>query len=120
MWTTCGVPVDEEVLGSFYLQVGASIQKARKRRGLNQADLAHAVQLTRSSIANIEAGRQRALVHTVVLIARVLDVEISELLPPIGTPDALDSAQHAAVDLDGQSVAAYDFVTATLRRAAGR
>lgn len=124
MWTKCGqragVAVDENGLKTFYLQVGANIQKARKRQGLNQDGLAQAVQLTRSSIANIEAGRQRALIHTVVLIAQVLDVEIGELLPPIGAVDVLTTMQNAAVDLEGQSEVAHDFVTATLRRAAGR
>jgi transcriptional regulator with XRE-family HTH domain len=36
---------------------------------------------TRASIANIEAGKQRVLVHTLVQLASVLEVSVVDLLP---------------------------------------
>lgn len=41
------------------------------------------VTLKRASIANIEKGRQRIMLHAVYDIAEVLGVEISDLLPEI-------------------------------------
>jgi hypothetical protein len=40
--------------------------------------------LTRTSIINIEKGRQQLLVHTLVDIAGALGVPVVELLPPAG------------------------------------
>lgn len=37
--------------------------------------------MTRASIANIEAGKQRVLAHTLVQLADALEVELSDLLP---------------------------------------
>jgi transcriptional regulator with XRE-family HTH domain len=66
--------------GAFYSQVG---EKIRERRGknLSQEALAMAVGLTRSSISNIEKGRQKLLLHTLIDIANALNVEAAALLP---------------------------------------
>jgi transcriptional regulator with XRE-family HTH domain len=48
-----------------YRRLGASILTRRGQRGLTQCELARIVGLTRASIANIEAGRQRILLHDV-------------------------------------------------------
>ena len=65
----------------FYRQVGQSI-RTRRAKNLSQEALASAVGLTRTSISNIESGRQRMLLHTLVDIADALKVEASTLLPP--------------------------------------
>jgi transcriptional regulator with XRE-family HTH domain len=65
----------------FYKQVGQSI-RARRGKNLSQEALASAVGLTRTSISNIESGRQKMLVHTLADIADALKVEASTLLPP--------------------------------------
>lgn len=64
-----------------YRAVGAAIRRRRLRRGLTQAQLAQRVSLSRTSITNIEAGRQKLLVHTLLTIAEVLGLAPSELLP---------------------------------------
>ncbi len=51
---------------------------------LTQAELGGAVGLTRTSITNIERGRQRILVHTLFEIAAELGIEPRDLLPPHG------------------------------------
>ena len=51
----------------LYAEIGLEIRDARKKREWNQADLARDIGLTRSSIANIEAGRQKILVHSLRL-----------------------------------------------------
>ncbi|NTU50238.1 MAG: helix-turn-helix domain-containing protein [Desulfobulbaceae bacterium] len=68
----------------FYTTVGNLIRERRNRRGLTQEALAQSLlpKMTRVSIANIESGNQRILSHTLFQIAGVLDVPMSELLPP--------------------------------------
>ncbi len=65
----------------FYHQVGEHIRFHRERARLSQGDLAGRVNLTRTSITNIEKGRQKFLAFTLWSIARVLSVSIQDLLP---------------------------------------
>jgi transcriptional regulator with XRE-family HTH domain len=67
----------------FYQEVGRRISDARKRRKprLTQEALAELVSLTRTSITNVEKGRQKFLLHTLVEIAAALQVEPASLLP---------------------------------------
>jgi transcriptional regulator with XRE-family HTH domain len=64
----------------FYEELGARIQNLRRQRGLRQQDLAAALSMARTSIANIEAGRQRLLAHMLLDLAWVLKVDLAELL----------------------------------------
>lgn len=65
----------------FYAEVGNLIRKARSDRSITQEDLGGAVSLTRTSITNIEKGRQRLPLHTFTRIAVALGVEVTQLLP---------------------------------------
>jgi transcriptional regulator with XRE-family HTH domain len=67
----------------FYEEVGRRIREARLRRKpkLTQQDLAGLVSLTRTSITNVEKGRQKFLLHTLVDIARALQIDPASLLP---------------------------------------
>lgn len=86
----------------FYRQLGARIRQCRLQRGLTQHDVAGRVvpPVTRASIANLELGQQRVLVHTLVQLAGILDVPAIELLHAAPEPasgwrrveDALQSA----------------------------
>lgn len=69
---------------SFYQEVGRRIRDARKRRKppLTQEGLAELVSLTRTSITNVEKGRQKFLLHTLADIAAALQVDPASLLPP--------------------------------------
>lgn len=64
-----------------YALVGQAIKEKRELAGLTQEGLAQRVSLTRTSITNIEKGRQRILVHTLFQIAEALLIEPSALLP---------------------------------------
>lgn len=66
---------------TFYQQLGQNIRNWRDRRGLSQAALANLVGLTRTSMTNIENGRQHPPLHTFCEIADHLKVDVSELLP---------------------------------------
>jgi transcriptional regulator with XRE-family HTH domain len=65
----------------FYVEVGRRIQKLRNTRQLSQEALGLKLDpaVTRASIANIEAGKQRILAHTLVQIADALDAELVEI-----------------------------------------
>lgn len=67
----------------FYAEVGQRIRHARDQRGLTQEGLATLVALTRTSITNIEKGRQKLLLHTLVDLATALQVTPADLLPPV-------------------------------------
>lgn len=64
----------------FYAAVGGRIAKARTGR-MTQEALASKTSLTRTSIINIEKGRQQILVHTLVDIAQALEVPMADLVP---------------------------------------
>lgn len=64
----------------FYLALGQRIAKAREGK-LTQEQLASKISLTRTSIINIEKGRQQVLVHTLCDIARAINVPMADLIP---------------------------------------
>lgn len=73
--------VTPEETDRFYVDFGRRVRAARASGELTQQALADALGLTRSSVANIEAGRQRALLHITAAIASATGVAASELLP---------------------------------------
>ncbi len=73
---------------NFYSAVGQRIASCRNGR-LTQEALAARARLTRTSIINIEKGRQQILLHTLVDIANALSVSPIELIPEIDSIDAL-------------------------------
>jgi transcriptional regulator with XRE-family HTH domain len=64
----------------FYRGFGEKVRHARGR-GLTQEELAARVKLSRTSIANIEAGRQRVPLHMIYTFAQALSVAPESLLP---------------------------------------
>ena len=72
---------DSDYGPQFYYEVGAKIRQVRKERGMKQETLAEGIGLTRTSLTNIEKGRQRLLLHMFIHIAASLGVEPNALLP---------------------------------------
>lgn len=62
-------PVDDNAV---YAAFGTWIRTRRKHYRLTQADLASLIGLTRTSVTNIERGRQRVLLHDFIRIHRIL------------------------------------------------
>lgn len=71
----------DEPGGVLYWEVGFAIRKARVSKGINQQELADLVGLRRTSIVNIEGGRQRLPLTTLYDIADALGVQAVALLP---------------------------------------
>lgn len=94
--------------GAFYAEVGARIRAARDKAGITQAALARALGVkSRTSVTNIELGRQPIYLHLLVKVAAVLNVAISTLIPEPAPPGkvnfprkvrALDSAKQEWVE----------------------
>ena len=70
-----------KIEGDFYPRFGQNLRQARRAGGLSQIDLAMAIDLTRTSISNIEQGRQRVLLHTFAKMLHVLNLQPEDLLP---------------------------------------
>ncbi len=89
----------------LYCAVGQRIRKAREARNLSQADLANVVSLTRTSITNIECGKQKPLLHTLYDIADALGVDPRSFLPEASEstkPVQLDSNSSEKLSKDEQ------------------
>lgn len=63
----------------YYHELGRRIQRARLRQKLTQENLATLIGLSRTSMVNIERGRQKVLAHTLVRLAHALHMELSDL-----------------------------------------
>ena len=66
-----------------YRALGARIQMIRQTIDMSQADLAKRIGYTRTSLVNIEAGRQRVPMHQVEEIAKALATTPRNLLKGI-------------------------------------
>ena len=72
----------------LYRLFGSRVRALREGKNVTQEELAKRVDLSRTSITNIEKGRQRVLLHQMVEIAQALDAEPAALMPPPETAAA--------------------------------
>lgn len=64
----------------IYRLIGAKIEQTRTMLGWTQEELANKVHLSRGSIANIELGRQRILLHDVEKFSTAFNMQPKALL----------------------------------------
>lgn len=67
------------------------MRQTRRSAGLTQEQLANALALERTTITNIEAGKQSISLFQLYSIARVLDTRPEALLPHFDPEPELDS-----------------------------
>jgi len=83
----------------------------RRRRGWSQAQFAAKVSLSRTSITNIECGRQPIQIHQLFLFAAILQVEPGNLLPKLPAPAQSvafmpdDKQAHYLAEIDSRFLA---------------
>jgi transcriptional regulator with XRE-family HTH domain len=65
----------------IYRVFGARLRELREEKSVTQDELARRVDLSRTSITNIEKGRQRVMLHQMVDLARALEADPQTLLP---------------------------------------
>lgn len=67
----------------LYRLLGQNVARLRNAKKLTQAEVASQIGLTRASLANIETGRQKVLMHHVFRLASALECgSILDLVPP--------------------------------------
>lgn len=64
----------------LYPTIGTLLRDTREQRGLTQHQIADTLNLTRSSIANIEGGRQRLPLHTWVAMCQTLGADPADVI----------------------------------------
>lgn len=100
---------------ALYEATGELIRKARTARKLTQTELAAGVGLTRTSVVNIEKGRQKLLLHTLFGFAAVLGVEPVDLLPT--QTESLEGYGARAETVPAHlSLATQDFIRFAMRK----
>ena len=82
----------------FYREFGDGLRRAREARGMSQTTVATGVGLSRTSVANIERGRQRIALHLLLDFARVLEVEPASLIPQ-STDQGVGEVEHQLREL---------------------
>ncbi len=65
----------------IYKEIGRIIRARRRVLDRPQERLANEVGISRATLANIETGRQRVLVHQLYGFAKALDLALADLLP---------------------------------------
>lgn len=101
----------------FYRQLGASIRKHRQRRKLSQDALANLIGLKRTSLTNIENGRQHPPLHTFCDIVEHLEVDFVEVLPKsLPTTATVDIKALAGSQVHGSRELAFIQTAIGIRR----
>jgi transcriptional regulator with XRE-family HTH domain len=87
----------------LYQEFGLRVRSARKGAGLSQQKLAERVGLSRTSITNIERGRQQVALHMLYRLASAVGKNPSELLPDEAVPpeeEAIDATALRGLEQD--------------------
>ena len=70
---------------SINIAFGKKLAEKRRESGITQADLGRRVGLVRTTIANLEAGRQSVSLPLLYRIVQSLGNDLASFLPPIET-----------------------------------
>ncbi len=100
---------DREI-DDFYGTVGSKVRNMRISAGISQMMLAKRIGFTRSSVANLEAGRQRVALHLFVRIADALGSDPCQLLPDDRTVSSSEVLQGVRKQLAHESDRSQEFV----------
>lgn len=73
------------MIEEIYRHIGAQIRAKRRKLKWKQELLASKLAISRGSLANIEIGNQRVLVHQLYKFAAELNLSPTDLLPPMPT-----------------------------------
>jgi transcriptional regulator with XRE-family HTH domain len=66
---------------TLYRIISERVRNARKRRGLNQQDLASRIGKDRTSVVNLESGKQKMPLHVLWSIAEHVGMTLHDLIP---------------------------------------
>lgn len=75
--------LNNDKLEALYEHLGDLIKTAREEQNVKQELLAEFLDLSRVSISNIEKGKQKIQVHTLLEVAKYLHKDVAEFLHPL-------------------------------------
>lgn len=95
-------PVDRSQLdpAELYSRIGRRLRTTREEQRLTQEELAARAGLQRTSVTNIERGRQHPPLHVLYSLCDALGVEVSSMLPSSAEIPRLFGAPPSAPDLE--------------------
>jgi transcriptional regulator with XRE-family HTH domain len=102
------MPANRE-FDALYEEIGQRVAQARAAAGLSQAKLAGLIKMSRTSVVNIEQGRQRLPIHQLWQLADALELEVGQFLPlrrelaERGAPVQLDATVVALIEEAAQN-----------------
>ena len=100
----------------FYVGVGSAIKTARTTAKVTQAQLATAVGLQRTSISNIEKGRQKFLLDTFYRISFALHIAPTALLEDgLNAMKAMGNHADVKISFHGLSEEEEEIITKSLK-----
>jgi transcriptional regulator with XRE-family HTH domain len=67
----------------LYIAIGARIKRIREAADMTQEELAHILDLKRTSITNIERGNQRPTLDALYRFCERFALELSDVLPSV-------------------------------------
>ena len=65
----------------FYIELGNRLRVKREKSELTQVEVAEAAGISRTSLTNIEGGRQRILVDQLAIICSKLNTTMDDVVP---------------------------------------
>jgi transcriptional regulator with XRE-family HTH domain len=105
-------------VGDFYEEFGSNLRAARKRAGLTQRELADRINLTRTSVTNIERGTQRIALHQLFDLAAAVGDKPVDLLPAL-QPNLRDLLSDQDLNEMSGGEQEREFVASILRKSPG-
>ena len=105
-------------MAALYKEFGSALRRRRREAKLTQQQVAERVHLSRTSITNIEHGRQHVALHQLFLLASAVGCQPEELLPgeSVSLEDLLPPAALAELAEDEEG---RDFAVRILSKSAG-
>lgn len=99
----------------LYRRLGQKVAKRRRELRLTQSDIAEKLGLSRASLANLENGRQRIMVHQLFALVNALKLKsILDLVPEIWGPlEPLPEIKVSGSPLSPQQQSAVESVLAS-------
>ena len=99
----------------LYRRLGRTVADRRGKLGLTQRDVAERLGLSRASLANLESGRQRIMVHQLFALVNTLKLEsILDLVPETWVPSApLPDLEVSGTDLTPKERSSVEHLVAS-------
>ena len=92
-----------QLVAALYIRIGEHLKTAREQRGVSQFDLASAIGLSRSAVANVESGRQRLPIHALIAACQALGCDPADVIThalegadPLASVLSREATQHTA------------------------